>query len=66
MIIINELPFNFMEGKGFRLFLTTIQPRFDNPSHFTVMKDCLKIYVDEKEKLKIALRGQQLCLTKNT
>uniref|UniRef100_A0A6N2KMT4 BED-type domain-containing protein n=1 Tax=Salix viminalis TaxID=40686 RepID=A0A6N2KMT4_SALVM len=66
MIIIDELPFNFMEGRGFRLFLRTIQPRFDSPSRFTVVKDCLKIYVDEKEKLKIALRGQRLCLTTDT
>uniref|UniRef100_A0A6N2L706 DUF659 domain-containing protein n=1 Tax=Salix viminalis TaxID=40686 RepID=A0A6N2L706_SALVM len=30
------------------------------------MKDCFKIYVEEKEKLKIALRGQRLCLTADT
>ncbi|KAG5247692.1 zinc finger BED domain-containing protein [Salix suchowensis] len=66
MNIIDELPFNFVEGRGFRLFLRTIQPRFDSPSRFTVMKDYLKIFVDEKEKLKIALRGQRLCLTTDT
>ena len=66
MIIIDELPFNFVEGRGFKSFLRTIQPRFDSPSRFTVLKDCLKIYVDEKEKLKIALRGQRLCLTTDT
>ncbi|KAG5253278.1 zinc finger BED domain-containing protein [Salix suchowensis] len=66
MIIIDELPFNFVEGRGFRLFFRTIQPRFDSPSRFTVVKDCLKIYVDEKEKLKIALRGQRLCLITDT
>ena len=63
MIIIDELPFKFVEGRGFKSFLRTIQPRFDSLSRFTVMKDCLKIYVDEKEILKIALRGQRLCLT---
>uniref|UniRef100_A0A6N2ND59 BED-type domain-containing protein n=1 Tax=Salix viminalis TaxID=40686 RepID=A0A6N2ND59_SALVM len=66
MIIIDELPFNFVEGRGFKSFLRTIQPRFDSLSRFTVMKDCLKIYFDEKEILKIALRGQRLCLTTDT
>ena len=46
--------------------MRTIQPRFDSLSRFTVMKDCLKIYIDEKEKLKIALRGQRLCSTTDT
>jgi hypothetical protein len=38
IIIIDELPFNFVEGKGFRLFSRTVQPRFDIPSRFTVMR----------------------------
>jgi len=59
--IIDELPFNFMESKGFRLFSRTIQPRFDIPSHFTIMKDCLKLHVEEKERLRTTLRGQRLC-----
>jgi len=48
MVIIDE-PFNFVEGKGFRLFSRTLQPRFDIPYRFTVMRDCLKLYVEEKE-----------------
>jgi hypothetical protein len=66
MIIVDELPFKFVEGRGFKSFLRKLQPRFDSRSRFTVMKDCLKIYVDEKEILKIALRGQRLCLTTDT
>jgi hypothetical protein len=58
MVIIDELPFNFMKGKGFRLFSRTLQPRFDIPSRFTIMRDCLKLYVEEKEKLKRAFKGQ--------
>jgi hypothetical protein len=61
MVIIDELPFNFVEGKGFRLFSKTLQPRFDIPSCFTVMRDCLKLYVEENERLKRALKGQRLC-----
>jgi hypothetical protein len=66
MVIIDELPFNFVEGKEFRLFSRTLQPRFDIPSRFTVMRDCLKLYVEEKERLKRALKGQRLCLTTDT
>jgi hypothetical protein len=66
MVIIDELPFNFVEGKGFRLFSRTVQPRFDIPSRFTVMRDCLKLDVEEKERLKRALKGQRLCLTTDT
>jgi hypothetical protein len=66
MVIIDELPFNFVKGKGFRLFSRTMQPRFDIPSRFTIMRDCLKLYVEEKERLRTALRGQRLCLTIDT
>jgi hypothetical protein len=43
MVIIDELPFNFVEGRGFKLFARTMQPRFDIPSRFTIMRDCLKL-----------------------
>jgi hypothetical protein len=43
-----------------------MQPRFDVPSRLMTWKDCLKIYVDEKEKLKKALKNQCLCLTTDT
>jgi hypothetical protein len=58
MVIIDELPFNFMEVQGFKFFARTIQPRFDIPSRFTIMRDCLKLYVEEKDRLRTALRGQ--------
>jgi hypothetical protein len=57
MVIIDELPFNFVEGWGFKLFARTIQPRFDIPSRFTIMRDCLKLYVEEKDRLRTTLRG---------
>ena len=60
------MSFNFVEDKGFRLFSKNMQPRFDIPSRFTIMRDSLKLYVKEKEKLKTALRGQRLCLTTDT
>jgi hypothetical protein len=60
------VPFNLMEGQGFKLFSRTIQPRFDIPSYFTIMRDCLKLYIEENEILRIALRGQWMCLTTYT
>ena len=54
-----------MEGKRFRLFSKTMQSRFDIPSCFIILRDCLKLYVEKKEIL-IALRGQWLCLTIDT
>jgi hypothetical protein len=32
----------------------------------TIWRDCLKIYVVEKEKLKKALKDQRVCLTTDT
>jgi hypothetical protein len=66
MVIIDELSFNFVEDKGFGLFSRSMQPRFDIPSRFTVTRDSLKLYVEEKERLRTALRGQRLCLTIDT
>jgi len=66
MIILDELPFNFVENQRFKSFCKVMQPRFDVPSRLTIWKDCLKIYVDEKEKLKKALKDQRLCLTSDT
>jgi len=66
MIILDELPFNFVENQGFKSFCQVMQPRFDIPSRLMIWRDCLKIYVDEKEKLKKALKDQRLCLTTNT
>jgi hypothetical protein len=66
MVIIDELPFNFVEGRGFKLFARTMQLRFDIPSHFTIMRDYLKLYVEEKDKLRTILRGHRLCLITDT
>ena len=43
-----------------------MQPRFDIPSRFIIMRDCLKFYAEEKDRLRTTLRGQQLCLTTYT
>jgi len=52
-----------MEGKGFRLFSKTMQPRFDIPSRFTVWEIVWNFMLKRKKRLRIALKGQWLCLT---
>ncbi|OMO99215.1 putative Zinc finger, BED-type [Corchorus capsularis] len=44
MIIVDELPFRFVEGKGFREFMEKAEPRFTIPSRQTITKDCFEIY----------------------
>ena len=39
MIILDELPFRFVENQGFKRFCNVFQPNFNIPSHFTVTKD---------------------------
>jgi hypothetical protein len=48
MIIVEELPFRFVEGEGFKDFMKTIEPRFSIPSRFTMMRDCVRLFMSEK------------------
>ena len=66
MIILDELPFRFGENQGFRRFCNVFQPNFNIPSRFTVAKEVSRIYFEEKDKLRNALRGYRLCHTTDT
>ena len=69
MIIIDELPFRFVEGYEFQRYSTTLQPKLrirDIPSHQTVARDVIGIYDVVREKLKGALKGRKVCLTMDT
>ena len=69
MVIINELPFRFVEGYGFQRYSTTLQHKLrirDIPSRQTVTRDVIGIYDVEREKLRWALKGYRVCLTTNT
>ncbi|XP_031106294.1 zinc finger BED domain-containing protein RICESLEEPER 2-like [Ipomoea triloba] len=57
MIIIDELPFIFVEGQGFKMFIAVACPRFKIPSRWTVSRDIHVIYKEEKLKLKCLFRG---------
>ena len=68
MIIKDELPFRFVEAEGFQDFMKTIEPRFQIPSRYIVMKDCVKLLMSEKEKLRamFMIIGARVCLTTDT
>ncbi|KAK9287930.1 hypothetical protein L1049_016375 [Liquidambar formosana] len=65
MIIIDELPFKFVEREGFKQFVSVLQPRFQLLSRSTVAKDCLNLYKNEKIKLRNQLKHcvQRISLT---
>ena len=57
MIILDELSFRFVEGFGFRKFMFVTQPRFNPiPCRTTISKTCFRVFLDEKQKLKEALK----------
>jgi hypothetical protein len=55
MIIVDELPFRFVEHEGFNYYMNVVEPRFPIPSRVTVVKDCMKLYLNERKKLKDVL-----------
>ncbi|KAL7238995.1 hypothetical protein ACSBR2_004984 [Camellia fascicularis] len=67
MVVIDELPFRFVEGVGFRRFCNVMQPKFTPiPSHQTISKEVLNIFKNERDKLKKAMKGRRICFTTNT
>ena len=54
MIIIDELPFKFVECQGFQEFMEI------------VAKACMKIYSNEVDILREAFVGQWVCVTMDT
>ena len=67
MIIVDELPFRFVEHDGFIDFMAEVEPRFEVPSQVIVARDCLRLYIREKESLrKVLMAGQRVCLTTDT
>ncbi|XP_073153055.1 zinc finger BED domain-containing protein RICESLEEPER 2-like [Henckelia pumila] len=68
MIIIDDLPFKFVENEGFKHFVSTTSPHFMIPSRSTITRDCYNLFFDEKNKLKTYFRtsGQRFSLTTDT
>lgn len=68
MIIIDEKPFRTVEHEGFRHFLSVACPYFIVPSRWTVARDCIRLYLEEKSKLKtyFSKLSSRICLTTDT
>ncbi|GJT47309.1 zinc finger BED domain-containing protein RICESLEEPER 2-like protein [Tanacetum coccineum] len=68
MLIVDELSFKFVEGKGYKHFLNATQPLFHTPSRITMARDCMKLYLKEKKKVGVLIRGNvgRICLTIDT
>lgn len=68
MLIIDELPFKFVENEGFRRCMRICVPALQMPSRSTVTRDCYQVFLDEKAKLKSELKKSTLrvCLTTDT
>jgi len=65
MIIIDELPFRFVENVGFRRMMPVCCPALNMPSCITIARDIYYLYVDEMVKLKEYLvhACQRVCVT---
>ena len=57
MVIVDELPFKFIEGPSFKKFLYVVCPRFKMPSRRTITRDYYDMYVTERLKLKNFLKS---------
>ncbi|WOL20604.1 zinc finger BED domain-containing protein RICESLEEPER 2-like [Canna indica] len=68
MIVLDELPFKFVEREGFKKFVQSLNPKFKMPSRWTISRDCSQLYKDEKAKLKMFIRNnsQSICITTDT
>ncbi|KAL0303202.1 UNVERIFIED_CONTAM: Zinc finger BED domain-containing protein RICESLEEPER 2 [Sesamum radiatum] len=66
MVIIDELPFKFVEGEGFKAYSRALELSFEVPSRHTVARDCMKIFIEEKRKLKKLFKSERVCLTTDT
>ncbi|KAF7812639.1 zinc finger BED domain-containing protein RICESLEEPER 2-like [Senna tora] len=68
MIIMDELPFRFVENPGFRGLVYLLQPQFQIPSRMTVYRDCMQLFLFEKGKLKSILsnNSQMVSITTDT
>ncbi|XP_019232412.1 PREDICTED: zinc finger BED domain-containing protein RICESLEEPER 2-like, partial [Nicotiana attenuata] len=68
MVIVDELPFSFVEKEGFRDFMKVAQPYFRIPSRSTVTRDCFDLFNEEKQKLKrfFIETKQRVCITTDT
>ncbi|GJW70991.1 zinc finger BED domain-containing protein RICESLEEPER 2 [Tanacetum coccineum] len=51
LIVLAELPFKFVEHPAFIKFSSDMQPRFNMPSCFKIVRDISKFYLEERKSL---------------
>ncbi|KAF7129405.1 hypothetical protein RHSIM_Rhsim10G0116200 [Rhododendron simsii] len=66
MIIIDELPFSFVEGEGFKEFISVVQPMWNPPRRLAMAKQIMGMYEEEKKTLKQTLKHQRVSLPTDT
>ncbi|KAK8693879.1 hypothetical protein V6N13_071446 [Hibiscus sabdariffa] len=52
MVVVDELPFSFVEREGFRHFCKIAVPSFVPPSRATITRDCYALFIEKRKKLK--------------
>ncbi|XP_062075137.1 zinc finger BED domain-containing protein RICESLEEPER 2-like [Humulus lupulus] len=62
-IIMNELSFRHVDGKGFQRFIKHFFPTFQFPSRFIVARDIYNAFLDQKKELKSILVKHRVLLT---
>ncbi|CAN0899662.1 Putative AC transposase [Linum grandiflorum] len=58
MILLDELPFRFVEHEGFRRFMLCVCPMFKIPGRKTVREDCFRMFLESKVVLKEYFRTE--------
>ncbi|XP_024156116.2 zinc finger BED domain-containing protein RICESLEEPER 2-like [Rosa chinensis] len=66
MVVVDELPFSFVEKQGFRHFCHVAVPMFKVPCRKTLVINFLTLYDKTKKKLKTDLAHYRVCLTTDT
>ncbi|KAL2902339.1 Zinc finger BED domain-containing protein RICESLEEPER 3 [Bienertia sinuspersici] len=68
MVIVDDLPFMFVEREGFRSFCKSLNQRFVVPSRTTITRDCYNLFIEERKKLKNYFKqlSSRVCLTTDT
>uniref|UniRef100_A0A803N254 BED-type domain-containing protein n=1 Tax=Chenopodium quinoa TaxID=63459 RepID=A0A803N254_CHEQI len=68
MLIVDELPFAFVEREGFRQFCEVACPEFVTPSRATITRDCYGLFIEKRKELMNVFNNlsSRVCLTTDT
>jgi hypothetical protein len=67
MIIVDEFPFSVVKKMGVKKMFRVLEPRFKLSLRYTMINDCVKLFMNKKGilKKKLLMAGQRVCLTTN-